>query len=138
MTEEAAPKRKKGLYVGAPACFVLEREVQFLNQAFDGHCYLVGSAMERADWRDIDVRMIMDDEAFTALFPDAGPVAHGRWEFNPRWIVLTTAISEQLTRQTGLPIDFQFQPRTHANERHKGPRNAMGMIFAKETDDATN
>jgi hypothetical protein len=127
--------RKKGLYVGAPACFVLERECQFLGRAFDGQCYLVGSATERPDWRDIDVRMIMDDEAFVALFPDAGPVDHGHWEFDPRWIVLTTAISEQLSRQTGLPIDFQFQPRTHANERHgrgKGTRrNALGMIFSK-------
>jgi hypothetical protein len=74
-TPATAP-RKKATHVGAPACFVLEREVQFLHRAFDGHCYLVGSALERPDWRDIDVRMIMDDEAFVALFPDAGPVDH--------------------------------------------------------------
>lgn len=123
--------RKKAVYVGAPACFVMEREAQFLNRAFDGMCYLVGSALERPDWRDIDVRMIMDDAAFATLFPDAGPVDHGRWEFDPRWIVLTTAISQQLSRQTGLPVDFQFQPRTHANERHKGMRNALGMFFSR-------
>lgn len=128
---EPPPKRKKGLYVGAPACFVLERECQFLNRAFDGQCYLVGSAMERPDWRDIDVRLMMDDEAFIALFPHAGPVENGRWEFDQRWIVLTTAISEQLSRQTGLPVDFQFQPSSHANKRHKGPRNALGLMFSR-------
>lgn len=128
--EEPQPKRKKGIYVGAPACFVLERECQFLSRAFGNRCYLVGSAMERPDWRDIDVRLIMDDDDFLALFPGAGPVAENRWEFDARWIVLTTAISEQLSRQTGLPVDFQFQPRSHANERHKGMRNALGLIFA--------
>lgn len=137
MTEEdqctTAPKRQKGVYVGAPACFLLEKECQFLHQAFGGFgCYLVGSALERPDWRDVDVRFIMTDEEFETLFPDAGGVERCRWEFDARWILLTTAISAHLSRATGLPVDFQFQPQTHANARHKGPRNALGLIFAKE------
>jgi hypothetical protein len=40
MSEEAPAKRKKGVYVGAPACFKLEEACQTLNQSFDGHCYL--------------------------------------------------------------------------------------------------
>ncbi|MEV5021431.1 hypothetical protein MRBLMA1_001254 [Sphingobium sp. LMA1-1-1.1] len=123
--------RKKAVYVGAPACFALEAECQLLNQAFPGTCYLVGSSLERPDWRDIDVRMIMDDEAFATLFPHAKE----HWEFDPRWIVMTVAISERLSKQTGLPVDFQFQPRTHANKRHSGPRNALGLIFARRGEE---
>jgi hypothetical protein len=120
-------RRKKATHVGAPACFNLEIECQLLNRAFDGQCYLVGSALERPDWRDLDVRLIMDDEAFAALFPAAGE----RWEFDARWLVMTTSISARLSTATGCLVDFQFQPQTHANKRHPGPRNALGLVFAK-------
>lgn len=134
---EAAKPRVKGVYVGAPACFALELACQTINRAFNGFgCYLVGSALERSDWRDIDVRYIMSDEAFRAEFPGTYPEdgQGGHWEFDPKWILLTVSISRWLRDQTGLPIDFQFQPQTHANERHKGRRNALGMIFAKSDD----
>ena len=136
MSKEIPPKRQKAIYVGAPACFALELAVRQLNEAF-GHndsygTYLVGSALERPDWRDIDVRMIMSDDGFRRLFPDAGPIAEGRWEFDPRWLIMTTAISAWLAKQSGLPIDFQFQPQSHANAKHKGRRNALGLHFAVE------
>lgn len=123
--------RKKHVYIGAPACFLLELACKPINDAF-GHfgCYVVGSVLQRPDWRDVDLRFIMDDAEFDRLFP--GTLKNGTWEFDPRWLLLTTAISRQLSEQTGLPIDFQFQPQTHANERHPGPRNAVGMRFAKE------
>ena len=130
------PKRKKFIHVGAPACFALELACQHLHRAFggEGSMYLVGSALERPDWRDIDVRFILPDDEFAKLFPHAGPVEHGRWEFDQRWCIMTIAISAWLKSQTGLPVDFQFQPRSHANERHKGPRNALGMIFSRDDD----
>jgi hypothetical protein len=132
---EASPKRRKVSHVGAPACFALTLACQQLNRAFGGFgCYLVGSALERPDWRDVDVRLILADDEFAALFPDAGPISHARWEFDVRWLVMTTAISAQLSAQTGLPVDFQFQPQSHANARHKGRRNALGLIFAKDGD----
>lgn len=126
MSDTAAPRAKVS-YVGAPAIFVLEEECQKLTKAFGGFgCYLVGSALQRADWRDIDVRYILPDEEFKALFPDADR----RWENDARWLFLNIAIAERLSRATGLPVDFQFQPQTHANERHDGPRHALGMRFA--------
>ena len=133
MTEqpEAPPKRQKGIHVGAPACFLLELACKPLNEAFGGFgCYVVGSALERPDWRDVDVRFILEDAEFDKLFP--GTLKNGTWEFDPRWLILTTAIAAHLAKASGLPIDFQFQPQTHANERHKGPRNAVGLTFAKE------
>lgn len=137
--EEAAaiepPKRHKASHVGAPAVFALELACQELNRAFvgdgGGHCYLVGSALERADRRDIDIRLMLPDEDFDRLFPDARGQRHLH-EHDPRWLVMTIAISGWLSQLSGLPVDFQFQRQTQANKTHKGRRNAMGMIFAPD------
>lgn len=130
IAEECRP-RKKVSYVGVPAIFNLELECKHLNAAFGGFgCYLVGSAIERADWRDVDVVFIMEDEEFAKLFP--GVASHSTYEFDPRWLILTVSISERLSRITGLPIDFKFQPQTHANARHKGPRHALGLNIVKD------
>ena len=127
--------KRKGVYIGAPACFELERCCQDLHRAFSengvGGIYLVGSALERSDWRDIDIRMMLSDEEFDVLFPDAGE----RWEFDPRWIILTVSISQWMSKLTGLPIDFQFQRTNHANEHYKGPRSAMGMFYRKPIEE---
>jgi hypothetical protein len=126
---ESQPKRAKVNYIGAPACFRLEQGCQLINRVFGGYgCYLVGSALERADWRDIDIRCIMADELFAEEFPGAGQ----HWEHNPRWLFMATAVSEYLSKISGLPIDFQFQPQTHANERHQGTRSAIGLEIADE------
>jgi len=133
---DATPIKKKASYIGAPAVFALEQALKHVNDAFcDDDCfagiYIVGSCLERPDWRDVDVRLILEDTAFEKLFP-AATVHSGAWEFDPRWCLLTVAISKWLSAETGLPIDFQFQPMSHANERHKGRRNAAGLRFAKE------
>ena len=116
--------RKKSVYIGAPACFALEQCCQQLNDAFDTFgCYVVGSSLERADWRDVDVRLIMSDEQFAKEFPTAG----NHWEHDPKWLLLTVSISGWMSKVTGLPIDFQIQPQTHANDRHLGRRDAIGL-----------
>lgn len=130
--------REKWCYIGAPAVFLLELFCRQINEAFGGFgCYGVGSAWERPDWRDVDVRFIMEDDEFNALFPDvkwkAGDA--GRWEFDPRWLIMTSAISAQLSKQTGLPIDFQFQPQSHANDRHSGNRHPLGLHFTRPGGD---
>lgn len=129
----AAKGRSKVSHIGAPAVFALELACRDICEAFDSYgCYIVGSALARPNWRDVDVRMIMADEEFAKLFPAAGQ----HWEHDARWLLLTVAISERLSKVTGLPIDFQFQPQTHANERHKGQRNAIGMRIAREANRA--
>jgi hypothetical protein len=125
-------KREKAIHIGAPACFVLEQCCQHICDALGGYgCYVVGSALDRADWRDVDVRYILSDEEFERLFPDA---LSGHWEHDARWLLLTVSISGWLSKQTGLPVDFQIQPQTHANERHPGKRNAIGLRIAKEEE----
>lgn len=130
-----AVQTAKGSYIGAPAAFKMELACQHLNAAFRGYdsfgIYQVGSSLTRADWRDVDLRMILSDEGFYRLFPSVTK-DHGTWELDPLWLVLTVAISTWLRDQTGLPVDFQFQPQTHANERHKGNRNAVGIRLRGE------
>jgi hypothetical protein len=122
------PSRKKASHIGAPAVFKLELACQQLHKAFPESfgCYLVGSAQERPDWRDVDVRCIMVDDEFTKMFPNGG-LTPSAWEFDQRWLILTTSISQWLRDQTGLPIDFQFQAQTFANKAHPGQRSALGM-----------
>lgn len=82
--------------------------------------YLVGSALERPDYRDVDLRCILPDDDFDAEFPknDAG--------IRERWQLMTWSLSAWLKSLTGLPIDFQFQRQSTANERHRGRRSALG------------
>jgi hypothetical protein len=126
-------KRKKFCYVGAPAIFALEICCRLINEAFDGFgCYVVGSALEREDWRDVDVRYIMRDESFEVEFPNA---VKGCWEQDAKWLLMTTAISGYMSKMTGLPIDFQIQPQTHANAKHNGKRHAIGLVLRRQTDE---
>lgn len=82
----------------------------------DGHgLYLVGSAIHRPDWRDVDVRLMLDDDAFDAV---AAVLDIDR---------LGIVVSLWGRQVTGLPIDFQIQRTTDANERHDGRRHALGL-----------
>lgn len=114
-------------FVGAPAFFKLELACQTLTRAFGSWgCYHCGSSRQRKDWRDVDVRYVLDDKEFARLFPDA---QESRWESDPRWLVMTIAISEWLSKETGLPIDFQFQKWSHVQECHNKEREPIGMII---------
>lgn len=127
-TDFPAPRRK-GIYIGAPKCFLLELAIRPIMEAFPGQAYVVGSCLQRPDWRDIDIVQMMDDDEFAELFPDIEQI--NSMEFDARWLLLVTMISERLSKETGLPIDFKFQPTKWANERHKGMRSGLGLIFKK-------
>jgi len=131
-------KRSKVSYIGAPACFALEMACKTVAEAFFEPAsfvgmYVVGSCLHDPLFRDVDVRMIMSDEVFARTFPRA-QLHNASWEFDPRWTLMTTAISKWLSDQTGLPVDFQFQPMTFANEHHKGPRHPVGMKYVPRED----
>ena len=86
----------------------------------------VGSSLKSKDYRDIDIRLILPDDMFDLLFPDAVfyPYPRGRLAH------ANTAYSIYAQRATGLPIDFQFQRMTEANKEYpleEDPRNAIGM-----------
>lgn len=91
-----------------------------VDKAFDDvgfGLYHVGSSLIRPDWRDVDLRSILEDDKFDALFLNN----------NNRLRFLNVCISEWISARTGLPIDFQFQRQTNANLEFKGPRNWVGL-----------
>lgn len=81
--------------------------------------YLVGSAMTRPDYRDIDVRLVLDDDEFARLFCHRGD--------GFAWLrLVNVALSQQIEQASGLsPIDFQIQPLSHC-QTYEGPRNPVG------------
>jgi hypothetical protein len=75
----------------------------------------VGSSLERADYHDVDLRCIVPDEEYDQHFD-------GNEELR---LFLNAAVSEWVAARTGLPIDFQFQRASEANE-FDGRRNGVG------------
>lgn len=92
-----------------------------------GHVpYQVGSSLDRKDWRDVDVRLILPDEEFAERFGDRFQSA----ETNPKLAAITLAFAALGTAMTGLPIDFQIQPQTYANKLYPNKRSALIEIRA--------
>ena len=115
---------QKANYIGAPRVFTLELACKQINEAFGGFgCFLVGSSIQRADWRDVDIRLILPDDQFRNLFPDS----EINYELDCRWLILSSSLSMFLSKVSGLPVDFQIQPQTKANLQHTGQRHAIGL-----------
>lgn len=104
--------------------FLLDHACQPLRDAFPSYGpYLVGTAaesvFEKRSYRDVDVRLIMEDPEFDKLANAVGMPAV--------WF-LGLSIGQYLASLTGLPIDFQIQRATEANEIHGGKmRNPLGL-----------
>src|SRR5690348_5272200 len=122
---------KRANYVGAPEIFHLNVLCQVINQAFgdDGYgCYLVGSSLHKRDYRDVDVRYIMQDEHYDRLFPNSTK----NQQLNAFWSLTCAAISEWLSKRSGLPIDFQIQKQSDANNEYpsrENPRSYLGLFL---------
>ncbi len=124
MTAEVS--RRKGCYIGVPEVFSLGHCCDFIAKAFGEHtCYLVGSCLERPDFRDVDVVMIIPDEKWRALF---GTMDNG--EVQPFWSLMMTALSEYAAKRTGLRVDFKVQSMSQANTvPHDGKRREPIGLF---------
>jgi hypothetical protein len=120
----ADPKWKRANYVASPQFYMLNQACLVVAKAFDTCPYLVGSSIVRRDYRDVDVRLIMEDAKYDRMFggPDQGYL-------NAYWSLLCTSISLYLSKASDLPIDFQIQRQTQANERHDGTRHALGIFL---------
>jgi len=124
----------KNCYVGAPAIFIINEACHALNQAFgeDVGIYLVGSSTERPDFRDVDIRLMLPDDEYKRLFGD--PRFH---EQNGLWSLICVSVSEHLSRLSGVPVDFQIQDTTYANEKHSKPRQAIGLWIDQSLQEET-
>lgn len=110
-------------YVGMPAALHLDAFGREILAAFGHRPYLVGSATKGKDWRDVDIRLMLPDEEFEAMFP-----MHSRPDrLDGRWALMCAAISELGRQRTGLPVDFQIQSMSRANERYDGIRVPLGL-----------
>lgn len=84
--------------------------------AFGEMPYQVGSSLVRKDWRDVDVRVMLDAERYDALVASGVDLYY-----------LNLAVSLWGQRVTGLPIDFQVQDAESANKDYDGRRDPCGM-----------
>jgi len=129
------PKKHRANYLPAPHYFALNQAATLVNAAFGGFgCYLVGSCLQRQDYRDVDVRLILEDAAYDRWFGKPRDVHHeAGGVHDPLWSLMCLSISEWLRSQTGLPIDFQIQRQTQANEKHSRKdgckRSALGIFL---------
>lgn len=112
--------------VGMPAAILLD---EFGAMVADGigrgvGVFHVGSSLEgRRDYHDVDVRLMLTDEEYEEM--GLGDPDHPHSNF--RWRALVLAFSALGRQMTGLPIDFQIQQMTKANNESVGhPRSALG------------
>lgn len=126
--DREAPCKPVDVGTGMPATTHLEAFGQSLRDAFGAMPYHVGSSVHGKAWRDVDVRIMLDDERFDALFPGyAAYRQRDAW-----WSLVCSAISELGKQRTGLPIDFQVQRTSYANEKFPGVRNPLFVGHAEE------
>lgn len=89
--------------------------------------YLVGSALTRKDWRDVDVRHIISDDEFERRFGEFIEP----YERNKFLRAFNLAVSAWMSAAAKLPVDYQVQPITKANELYpheSNPRNGLGLL----------
>lgn len=114
--------------VGMPADLWLNEFGSQVWSAFGKPAYHVGSSLANKDgWRDVDVRVMLDDEAWArwGFSPDRHTVDSHQ---DPKWVAVCLAFSALGKQMTGLPIDFQVQRIDDANEKYPHPRSALGII----------
>jgi hypothetical protein len=122
--KKATKKKPPCCGIGMPQSLLLDEFGSQLWSAFGTPPYLVGSALFSKTWRDVDVRIILDDDEYEAMGLGKPNLTH----HNGKWVALCLAFSALGKQMTGLPIDFQIQQRTRANEEFQQSRSALGVI----------
>jgi hypothetical protein len=120
-TERLAKVRAN--YLPAPQYFNLNLACAPLAASGGYGVYLVGSCLERPDYRDVDVRMMLDDATFDRIYGWATAA-----ESNAFFSMFCAAVSLYLSQHSGLPVDFQVQRATEANAKHRGQRSSLGIF----------
>ena len=90
-----------------------------IRNAFRTPPYLVGSVLTRPDYRDIDIRLILDDDEVERMFPT-----------DAVRLLLNVALSDLIAKAANVraPVDFQIQSMSEANvPEHGGVRNPLGI-----------
>jgi hypothetical protein len=111
-----------------PATLLLDEFGYQVWAAFGHHPYHVGSSVFGKTWRDVDVRLILEDAEYERLGLGNPKYPH----HNEKWVALALAFSALGKAMTGLPIDFQIQQQTDANMTYSQTdnhvRSALGCV----------
>lgn len=109
-----------------PAGIWLSKFGEIITDYFGAVSYQVGSSLHSKDWRDVDVRLILADPEFERRFGSNRSAVT-----NVKLAAVTLAFSALGAAMTGLPIDFQIQPESHANGAYGDqPRDAWRHLCA--------
>lgn len=106
--------------VGMPQAIWLNKFGIIVSDYFGQTAYQVGSSLETKGFRDVDVRLILPDDQYDREFGRAVG------QTNPKLAAVTLAFSALGMQMTGLPIDFQVQRASHAEDMYSTrPRSAL-------------
>lgn len=117
--------------VGMPAWIYLNDFGLIIYEAFGSYPFLVGSATIGKKWRDVDVRLILEDKEYADKI---GKVERPEM-LNGRWRAFNMAFSELGRRITGLPIDFQIQQMSDANKLYPGEIRCALILSSRIIND---
>jgi len=112
--------RRRASYLSPPDFTRLDWACERIHNAFGEPVYLVGSVTERADFRDIDLRLILSDAKVQRLFGKNNALRQ----------LLNVALSGFIQNMANppAPIDFQIQSVCEANTpANGGSRNPLGV-----------
>ncbi len=110
--------RKRANFLSPPDLYRLDWACRPIADAFDTPVYLVGSVYTRPDYRDVDLRLILDDTVYA------------RMVLSEPWLLLTNiAFSDLIAKAANLsvPVDFQLQSMSEANVPEHGHREPIGI-----------
>lgn len=110
--------------VGMPEWLKLKQFGAIASSFFDAPAYLVGSAARGKEWRDVDVRVMLEYWSYFEMFGKGIPPGSGA-----KWEATCLAFAALGREMTGLPIDFQVQIEGSAKLRYKGPRWDLAAAF---------
>ncbi|MEV0843638.1 hypothetical protein AB0I55_29345 [Actinocatenispora sera] len=102
-------------YLGPHDALRLDLACRPLVEAFGTAPVLVGSALARPDYRDVDVRLVVSDDRYRELFGGSELLAR----------LISCALSDWLGRASGLPVDFQVRSAAAA-AAYTGPSVPLG------------
>jgi hypothetical protein len=114
MTDEVAEK-PRSCWLGVSELYRLDSACARLQALYPFQVYLVGSVLERRNYRDVDIRLLITDKKWSR-------------HLSREWLFFNAAISDQLAAATGLPIDFQFQSRTEWDMYKDRPVRPLGHL----------
>ena len=117
---------------GMPGTTKLEGFGQYIMDAFGHMAFQVGSSLLGKEWRDVDVRLILPDDEFAAMFPGYAQAK----QLDAKWSLICEALSELGRIYTRLPVDFQIQSQRSA-DKFNGPRNPLFRMITKNGNAAS-